>query len=73
MDANNTRILVIEDNEATRHVVLTYLEHAGYDVLMASNGRGGVEVFRSCPDLIDLVLTDLMMPVIPGIEAVHQI
>jgi CheY-like chemotaxis protein len=67
------RILVIEDDQVTRLAVSTYLKHVGYDVLTASNGLEGVEVFRSCPDLIDLVLTDLRMPVMTGNEAVHQI
>jgi sigma-B regulation protein RsbU (phosphoserine phosphatase) len=68
-----TRILVIEDDQVTRLAVSTYLKHVGYDVLTASNGLEGVEVFRSCPNLIDLVLTDLRMPVMTGNEAVHQI
>jgi CheY-like chemotaxis protein len=67
------RILVIEDDQVTRLAVSTYLKHVGYDVLTASNGLEGVEVFRSCPNLIDLVLTDLRMPVMTGNEAVHQI
>jgi sigma-B regulation protein RsbU (phosphoserine phosphatase) len=67
------RILVIEDDQVTRLAVSTYLKHVGYDVLTASNGLEGVEVFRSCPDLIDLVLTDLRMPIMTGNEAVHQI
>ena len=57
------RILVIEDDQVTRRVVSTYLKHVGYDVLTACNGLEGVEVFRSCLDLVDLVLTDLRMPV----------
>jgi CheY-like chemotaxis protein len=68
-----TRILVIEDDQATQHIVSTYLKHVGYDVLTASNGLEGVEVFRSCPDLIDLVLTDLRMPVMTGNEAIPLI
>jgi two-component system, cell cycle sensor histidine kinase and response regulator CckA len=67
------RILVIEDDQVMRRVVSTYLKHVGYDVLTACNGLEGVEAFRSCPDLIDLVLTDLRMPVMTGNEAVHQI
>jgi CheY-like chemotaxis protein len=67
------RILIIEDDQVFRDLVCTYLGYIGYDVLAASNGLEGVEVFRSCPDLIDLVLTDLRMPVMTGNDAVHQI
>src|ERR1700682_4201923 len=67
------RILVIEDNQALRNLLSTYLTRIGYDILTASNGLEGVDMFRSCPDLIDLVLTDLRMPVMTGNDAVHQI
>jgi CheY-like chemotaxis protein len=67
------RILVIEDDQVTLHLISTYLKHVGYDVLTASNGLEGVEMFRSCPDLIDLVLTDLSMPIMTGNEAIHHI
>jgi CheY-like chemotaxis protein len=67
------RILVIEDDQVMRSVLSRYLKHVGYDVPSASNRLEGVEVFRSCPKFIDLVLTDLRMPVITGNEAVRQI
>jgi CheY-like chemotaxis protein len=67
------RILIIDDDQMTRSLVSTYLTNIGYDVLAASNGLEGVEVFRSCPDLIDLVLTDLRMPVMTGNDAVGHI
>jgi two-component system autoinducer 1 sensor kinase/phosphatase LuxN len=67
------RILVIEDDHVFRDLVRIYLRQIGYDVLTASNGKEGVEVFRSCPDLVDLVLTDLRMPVMTGNDAVRQI
>ena len=67
------RILVIEDDAVFRELVSKYLKHIGYEVLTASNGLEGVQAFRSCPDFIDLVLTDLRMPVMTGNDAVTQI
>lgn len=67
------RILVIDDDPMMLNVVSTYLTRIGYDVVTTANRLEGVEAFRSCPDLIDLVLTDLRMPVMTGNEAVHQI
>ena len=67
------RILLIDDDYMFRELVSRYLRHIGYDVLTASNGLEGVEAFRSCPDLIDLVLTDVRMPVMTGYDAVLRI
>ena len=67
------RILVIEDDPVFRELVSRYLKHIGYEVLTASNGLEGVQAFRSCPAFIDLVLTDLRMPVMTGNDAVTQI
>ena len=66
------RILVIENNEVFRELVSAYHKYTGYDVLAAADGLEGVEVFRSCPDLIDLVLTALRMPVMSGREAFRR-
>jgi CheY-like chemotaxis protein len=65
------QISVIEDDQVTPHIVSKDLKHVRYDVLTASNSLEGVEVFRSCLNLIDLVLTDLRMPAMTGNEAVH--
>ncbi len=67
------RILVADDDNMIRAAISTYLGHCGYQVLTACNGLEAVQVFRSCPDFIDLVLTDLRMPVMTGNDAVQQI
>lgn len=60
------RILVIEDDEASRMLVTYLLEADGYQVYSASNGRDGVRAaLQHGPDLI---LSDLQMPVMDGYE-----
>ncbi|CAN7296747.1 response regulator [Acidovorax sp. LjRoot118] len=60
------RILVIEDDEASRMLVTYLLEADGYQVYSASNGRDGVRAaLEHGPDLI---LSDLQMPVMDGYE-----
>lgn len=60
------RILVIEDDEASRMLVIYLLEADGYQVYSASNGRDGVRAaLEHGPDLI---LSDLQMPVMDGYE-----
>ncbi|WP_019501398.1 PAS domain-containing protein [Pseudanabaena sp. PCC 6802] len=64
-------ILLAEDNEANIYTVSSYLEAKGYRMLLARNGREAIALARSnCPDLI---LMDIQMPEIDGIEAMHQI
>ena len=62
---------MIEDETGMRRSVCAYLEDSGYVVLQAENGREGVEVFASGKP--DLVLTDLRMPEMNGVEVVKQI
>jgi sigma-B regulation protein RsbU (phosphoserine phosphatase) len=68
------RILVIDDTNEVRRVVLTYLEHLGFEVSGAEDGASGLEeVRRSAPDL---VMCDLRMPRMDGLEflaAVHAV
>ena len=53
-------ILVIDDDEQVQAVLRGILEEAGYMVVVASNGRQGLQQFRREP--ADLVLLDIFMP-----------
>jgi PAS domain S-box-containing protein len=55
-------ILVVEDEDAVRELVLDVLVRSGYTVLSASNGRQALGVWRSHGAGIDLLLTDVVMP-----------
>ncbi len=66
----NETLLVIDDNEALRESVANYLEDLEYRVLSAENGRVGLEIVaREHPDL---VLTDLRMPEMGGLEVLKR-
>jgi CheY-like chemotaxis protein len=67
------RVLVIEDDQVLRDLVFTYLTRLGYDVVTASDGPDGLAAFRSCPDLIDVVITDVRMPGMSGNDTVRLI
>lgn len=63
------KILVIEDNQQVRENVEEILELADYSVLTAPNGKKGVEIaIESMPDLI---ICDIMMPVLDGYGVLH--
>jgi PAS domain S-box-containing protein len=66
-------ILLVEDEKQTRDAVQRTLMRAGYTVLVAANGVEALEVFRSHPYAIHLVLTDSLMPEMGGAELVKRV
>ncbi len=64
-------ILVADDDKSHRLMLTTLLEEWGYSTLEASNGKEAVEIARKYP--VDLVLMDMRMPELGGIEATKQI
>lgn len=65
-------ILVVDDDEATLNLLGTLLRRNGYRVLAASNPVRGLQLLQAEDD-IRLVITDLMMPHIDGIDFTRQI
>lgn len=63
-----SRILIIEDCDDYRWMLKAVLEKAGYEVLDASNVLSGLDITRT--SFINLVITDLYMPEIDGIQAI---
>ena len=67
-------ILLVEDNELNQEIAVTILEEAGCLMDVASDGAQAVEkVSHSLPDPYDLILMDIQMPVMDGIEATKAI
>lgn len=62
------RILIIDDDELLRGVLAKALAHGGHSVIQASDGRQGVELARVTS--VDLVISDLIMPVQEGVETI---
>ncbi len=65
------RILLVEDNEVNRKLAVRLLEKMGHQVDLASNGAEACEAL--CATTYDLVLMDLQMPVMGGLEATCKI
>ena len=65
-------ILIAEDDEANFMLLKKSLEKTNVDIIHAENGKDAVKLFRTNPD-IDLVLMDIRMPIMDGIEATTQI
>jgi len=66
-----TDILVIDDEPAIVAVLRHILEGAGYQVLVAPDGKAAVAVYDSHP--VDLVITDILMPEQEGLETIRQL
>jgi CheY-like chemotaxis protein len=63
--------MVVDDSEDIRELMRTYLMHLGYSVVEAANGLEAVEaVSKECPALI---LMDISMPILDGLEATRMI
>ncbi|HTS26826.1 MAG TPA: two-component regulator propeller domain-containing protein [Bryobacteraceae bacterium] len=65
------RVLVVEDNPVNQTVVQRMLEKRGHEVTLAGDGSAGVAVVRAQP--FDVVLMDVQMPVMDGLEATRAI
>ena len=68
------RALVVEDNELNMEIAKYLLEEAGVQVIAAKNGQEALNIFeQSGEQEIDLILMDIMMPVMDGLEATRRI
>lgn len=70
-ERQGSTVLIVEDNEDNRLIYTTYLEHAGYRVIEAGDGAVGLELART--HLPDLILMDVSLPVMDGLEATRQL
>ena len=66
-----SRILVVDDDELALETLVELLSMTGYSVETATEGRAGVEIFRN--ELSDLVITDIRMPHVDGLEMLLQV
>ena len=70
MDAS-LRILLVEDNPVNQRLAQRILEHSGYSVVMAGNGKEALAALTG--QRFDLILMDVQMPVMDGFEATRAI
>lgn len=67
------KILVAEDENAIRDIIAINLMRAGYEVVQASDGRQALELFNISPGSFDVVLLDIMMPILDGVSVCKAI
>ncbi|WP_371323550.1 SpoIIE family protein phosphatase [Dechloromonas sp. ZY10] len=65
------KVLAVDDNRTNLHILQVFLKKLGHQVILAENGEEAVRRFAS--EEIDVVLLDIMMPIMDGFEASRQI
>lgn len=65
------KILIVEDEEKLSRFIELELRHEGYEVIKANNGRTGLEIAEKGE--VDLILLDIMLPQINGLEVLRRI
>jgi two-component system, cell cycle response regulator DivK len=65
-----TTILILEDNEMNRDMLSRRLVRKGYEVLIATDGKAGVDLARTASP--DLILMDMSLPLVDGWEATRR-
>ena len=66
-------ILLVDDEDFIRDLVVQVLTESGYTVLTAGDGDSGLELYRQQRDQIDLVLLDLIMPGMGGSKCLEEL
>lgn len=66
-------VLLVEDDDAVRAVTRRALVRFGYSVLPATGGTEALEIARGHPKVIELLLTDIMMPGMNGVEVATEV
>lgn len=65
------KVMIVEDQFFLAEMIRTRLEFLGYEVVYAEHGARALELLQK--DLVDLIIMDVMMPVMDGIEATKRI
>ena len=68
-----TRILVVDDVPANVEILSFHLEDEGYEVIEAQSGEQALGILQSSEKEIDLILLDVMMPVMSGMDVLAQV
>src|SRR3954469_24831588 len=71
-DASNRRVLVADDDESIRSLLVELLTDEGYEPMEAATGKEMLEIYRG-PQRPALVLMDVQMPDMTGVEALREI
>jgi CheY-like chemotaxis protein len=66
-------ILLVDDEEQLMLFIQKLLTREGYNVFLAYNGKEAIDIYKSNRNSIDLILMDIVMPVMSGVEACNEL
>ncbi|MCL1493846.1 MAG: response regulator [Pseudanabaena sp. Salubria-1] len=71
-EISDAKLLVIDDDPMNREILFRHLKNLGYsDITLTDGGKSGLEIVAS--NSIDLILLDMMMPVMNGLETLTHL
>jgi len=70
-DGSSRKLLIIDDDHLVRQSIATYLEDSGFEVVQVADGCSGLAAIGNTPP--DLVITDLRMPDLDGLQVLQQL
>lgn len=68
-----SKILIVEDEPHIRQILRELLSQQGYEIIEAGNGRAGLELFLQHIRRVRLIITDIAMPVMTGVELEQRV
>ncbi|MHA2027779.1 MAG: PAS domain S-box protein [Candidatus Kariarchaeaceae archaeon] len=71
--AKDQLILLVDDDESIREIIKNILMMSGFDVLDAGNAFEALRIYKENIDMITLIITDIIMPNVTGLELIDQI
>ena len=72
-DPGNGTVLVVDDDGDALDILKRNLEHAGYKALMASSGQACLDVIAAQSTAVDIILLDVMMPGMDGLQVCEEL
>jgi len=73
VEGHGETILLVDDEQQVRQTATALLEHYGYTVIAASDGEQGLDCYLQAAGAVDLVILDVLMPGMSGVELAAQI
>lgn len=73
MENAEKAIMLVEDNKLNQRLMESSLRRFGFQIDLANNGLEAVEKYQATPEKYSLIIMDIMMPVMDGLEATRQI
>ncbi|MCD4848010.1 MAG: response regulator [Candidatus Aegiribacteria sp.] len=64
-------ILIVDDDSMVRKMLVKFFQKEGYGTLEASDGKSALKIYRD--EIIDVVITDIVMPDMEGIETIREL